>query len=786
MRAACLSFVLLAACLAAPVSAQCPETVPVQGAPPPQPVFPADNWWNLDISAAPVDANSAAYIDFIGATKGMHPDFGGEAGGDEVYGFPYAIVDSEQPRLPVTFEVWDESDGVDFSTHLGTNFYPIPIEAIDQPHWIEGGPAGTVDLRASSDRHLIMIDCTGRFLYELYNVWYNDVEDQWYGYSGAFFDLQSNARRPDGWTSADAAGLAIFPGLVRYDEASDETKEDLGHALRMTVRDTNGYVYPASHNAGDGVGAPPLGTRLRLKKLANGQDPVLRTDDPMARRIFRTMQKYGLIVADNGSDMYVSGTFDTRWNNDVLNPAFDLIEAGDFEVIQLGWDPAAAVLTVADVAVAEGNAGTRSLTFTVRLAEASVSPVTYDIATANGSAAAGSDYTALSLAGQEIPAGQLSKTFTVTLFGDTAVEGNETVLVTVSNAHNATIADGQAVGTILNDDGTTVSIADVAVGEGNAGTKLATFTVVLSKPSAAPVTFNVATVDGTAVAGSDYEAFAAGGQSIPAGQLSKAISVTINGDTALEANQFFKVNLGGVAGATLFDGQAIGTILNDEGPTLSIADLGLLEGPEGNMYTVTFTVTLSQASPVPIYYNIATQNFTALNGSDYMGRALTGQRIPAGVLSKTFSVATFGDNFIEANEAFLVNLSNATVSLYDGQAQGQIFNDDGTTLSIGDASITEGNSGTKLMTFTVTLSQAETVPVTYTLETRNGTASGVSDYVHATSNEVIPAGMLSKTFSVTIKGDPTVEANETFKVNVTNNSVTMTDGQGIGTIVNDD
>ena len=145
--------------------------------------------------------------------------------------------------------------------------------------------------------------------------------------------MKTNNRRPDTWTSADAAGLAIFPGLVRYDEAWNDAITDIGHAFRVTVRSTNGYVYPASHRAGSTAGALPMGARLRLKQNVAGQDPVLRTSDPHMQKIFRAMQKYGLIVADNGSDMYITGTFDTRWNNDILNPAFSLLSASDFEVV---------------------------------------------------------------------------------------------------------------------------------------------------------------------------------------------------------------------------------------------------------------------------------------------------------------------------------------------------------------------------------------------------------------------------------------------------------------------
>ena len=144
------------------------------------------------------------------------------------------------------------------------------------------------------------------------------------------FRSRSNARRPNGWTSADAAGLAILPGLVRYDEVFGTA--EINHAFRITVRATNGFVYPASHVAGSTTGALPMGARLRLKSSRN-----LSTFTPEVQRIFRAMQRYGLIVADNGSDMYVSGTYDTRWDNNVLNPAFGALTASDFEVISLGY-----------------------------------------------------------------------------------------------------------------------------------------------------------------------------------------------------------------------------------------------------------------------------------------------------------------------------------------------------------------------------------------------------------------------------------------------------------------
>lgn len=356
MRVAELKFwsVVISACAALsllPAEAraqQCPAGTPVQGAAPPGPLplFPATNWWNLDIRSAPVDGNSAAYISFInnGGTRRLHPDFGGEEspGSVGIYGMPSVTVRGTQPKVAVTFQYASESDGVNHATGQSFPFYPLPPEAVTVPHWIEGGAPGNVDQRSSSDRHLLIIDCDNRHLYELYNVFYSTQQGRWLAGSGAFFDLNTNDRRPDGWTSADAAGLAIFPGLVRYDEAWNPAVAEIGHALRVTVRATNGYVWPASHRAGSTAGALPMGARLRLKALVNGVDPALRTNDANLRKIFRAMQKHGLIVADNGSDMYVSGSFDTRWNNDILNPGFRLLSASDFDVVQLGWNPPAA------------------------------------------------------------------------------------------------------------------------------------------------------------------------------------------------------------------------------------------------------------------------------------------------------------------------------------------------------------------------------------------------------------------------------------------------------------
>lgn len=298
--------------------------------PGPLPLFPPGNWWNVDITSAPVDPNSAAFVQYIGVKRGMHPDFGGDSGDPAypIYGMPYVVVPGTQPLVPVTFEYDDESDIGAPGRPPG---YPIPEEAKTQQKWIEGGLAGG-DPNAEGDRHMLIVDRDHRILYELYALRWTG--SRWEAGSGATFPLDSNARRPEGWTSADAAGLAILPGLVRYDEVFGP--DPIRHAFRVTVRRTNGYVYPASHRAGDTPGALPMGARLRLKASVD----ITGYPEPV-RKIFQAMKTYGLIVADNGSDLYVTGTYDTRWNNDVLNPAFRSIEASDFEVVELGWQRSA-------------------------------------------------------------------------------------------------------------------------------------------------------------------------------------------------------------------------------------------------------------------------------------------------------------------------------------------------------------------------------------------------------------------------------------------------------------
>ena len=278
-------------------------------------IFPDDNWWNRDIRDAPVDPRSDDFIRFIGHTTRMHPDFA-----PPPYGMPYIVVGGDQELQPVEF--------VRFPEESDAGGYPIPEEVKDHPNWTQQGDPGF-----DTDRHVLMLDRDNWILYELWQTHWNEEAGRWEAGSGAIFNLMSNVRRPLYWTSADAAGLEILPGLLRWDEVF-EPDHEIDHAFRVTMSSTNGFVWPALHQAGNREGALPMGARLRLRPTVD-----LSSHPPEIQRIFRAMQTYGLIVADNGGPLFVGGTMDPRWDNSVLNPAFHSITAEDFEIIELGWRP---------------------------------------------------------------------------------------------------------------------------------------------------------------------------------------------------------------------------------------------------------------------------------------------------------------------------------------------------------------------------------------------------------------------------------------------------------------
>ena len=293
-RAAAAVTLVVAAGLTAGAAA--PEAAPLPSAPA-CPVFPAGNVWNQDISALPVASDSDTLITKIGLDTGLHPDFGSYSG----YGIPYNTVPGSQRKLTVRFDYSSQSD------HVG---YPIPR----RPR-----------IEAGSDHHMLIVNSGTCELYEMWNV--RHTRRGWRAGSGAVWKMTSNALRPDGWTSADAAGLPILPGLVRYPEVAAGV---IDHALRFTAPQTrDAHIYPARHDAGSGSSAslPPMGLRVRLKASFD-----LSQLSPQARVVAVALQHYGMILADNGSPWYVSGVSNKHFNDDDLR-TLNRITGRDLEVV---------------------------------------------------------------------------------------------------------------------------------------------------------------------------------------------------------------------------------------------------------------------------------------------------------------------------------------------------------------------------------------------------------------------------------------------------------------------
>jgi hypothetical protein len=271
-------------------------------------IFPANNIWNVPVDTLHVDANSDAYIATIGVDEYVHADFGSGLWAGGPIGIPYVDVPGTQPKVPISFYYASESD---------PGPYPIPPDAP-----IEGGPDST------GDRHVLVLDRDNCILYEVFDAW-PQSDESWEAGSGAVFDLKSHALRPDGWTSADAAGLPILPGLVRYDEVASG---EIRHAIRFTVPQTRrAYVWPARHYASQLTGDqyPPMGQRFRLKA-----DFDISGFSPEVQVILQALKTYGMILADNGSPWFISGVPDERWDNDDLHDLHQ-ITGSAFEAVDV-------------------------------------------------------------------------------------------------------------------------------------------------------------------------------------------------------------------------------------------------------------------------------------------------------------------------------------------------------------------------------------------------------------------------------------------------------------------
>ena len=277
-------------------------------------VFPADNPWNTDISGYDVHPNSDAFIDSIGRNTNLHPDFGTVWNGAPI-GIPYVVVAGSQPPVPIDFVAYgDESD---------PGPYPVPTDAP-----IEGGP------QSDGDRHVLVVDRDECLLYELYRAFPINDGASWEADSGAIWDLKINDTRPVGWTSADAAGLPILPGLARYDEVVEAGF--VGHALRFTVSESQaGFIAPASHYASSNTSpnVPPMGLRVRMKA-----DFDCGSMSSEVQVLCTALKTYGMIVADNGADWFVSGAPDSRWDDEqlgdlktIVGDAFEVVYTGDVQ-----------------------------------------------------------------------------------------------------------------------------------------------------------------------------------------------------------------------------------------------------------------------------------------------------------------------------------------------------------------------------------------------------------------------------------------------------------------------
>jgi len=447
--------------------------------------------------------------------------------------------------------------------------------------------------------------------------------------------------------------------------------------------------------------------------------------------------------------------------------------------------PPSVSIAVSPASVSED--GATNLTYTVTRSLNLTSPTTVNITT-TGTATSGTDYTG-GVATVVIPAGATTATITINPNVDGTVEPDETVTLTVAAGTGYIVGvPASATGTILNDDvpSVTVSVSPAAVAEDGAPNLIYTFTLNQAAFSTTSINY---TIGGTAANGTDYATIASP-LIIPAGNTTGTVTVNPTADTTIEADETVTLTLAAGTGYTVgVPNSATGTILNDDLPNLTINDVTVNEGNAGTT-NFTFTVSLSApAGPGGVSFNIATANGSATAGVDYVAQSLTGQTIPAGSSTYTFTVQVNGDTANEPTETFFVNVTgviNAVV--VDGQGVGTITNDDPLpSMSIDDVSVVEGNAGTVSAVFTVTLSAASGQTATVLYATADGTATQPADYTSTSGSLTFTPGQTTRTLTVPVIGETVPEANETFFVNLSGAAnATISDNQGVGTITNDD
>ena len=442
-------------------------------------------------------------------------------------------------------------------------------------------------------------------------------------------------------------------------------------------------------------------------------------------------------------------------------------------------------LSIADVAIDEGDSGSSTMTFVVSLSEASGSDVTFDFSTSDGTATSGSDYTAVNALPLTITAGSTSVQVSVEVFGDTTIESDESFTATISNASGATIADGSATGLIRNDDiasGTVqISITDVRRAEPDTGNRLFNFVVSISEPTTEDVTVQYVSADDTATAGEDYQAVG-GLATILAGTTSTVIPVNVFPDTDDEPTETFRIILSNPsANAVIVDGTAVGEIVNNDGeaPFISISDAQIVEGDDGQTGEIVFNVTLDRTSDLPVAVDYSIRSVTADAGLDYVfksGRIGFDEQL--GETEKEIRIEVLGDDLVEPDETFEVILSlptdlpnNGNGRIEDGVGVGTIVDDGDAapTIYITDIAKEEGSgeTGTEFA-FTVTLSEAlsEDVTIQYDLTDEGETAEIGIDFQGLAQPQTvtIPAGSTNATISTIVRGDGAYEFDETYRI----------------------
>ena len=440
--------------------------------------------------------------------------------------------------------------------------------------------------------------------------------------------------------------------------------------------------------------------------------------------------------------------------------------------------------------VAEGDSSTTSLTFTVSLNPAPAAAATVNWAVTGGTATSGTDFTATSGGMLSFAATETSKTFTVTVTGDTTHEADETVVVTLSSASTGTnIATATGTGTITNDD-PGLSIDSPSVTEGDSDSVNLVFTVTMSPSSSSQVTVNYARSGGTATSGTDFTALAASTTlTFAANETSKTITVSVTGDTANEADETVIITLSSASGADIVTASGTGTITDNDTPNFTIDSPSVVEGDSGSV-NLEFTVTLSPASYQPVTVDYAQTGGTATSGTDYTALAAGMLSFAAGDTSKTITVSVTGDTVYEASETVVLTLSNATAgtNIATASGTGTITNDD-PGLSIDSPSVVEGDSGAVNLAFTVTLDPASSSQVTVNYaDTGGGTATSGTDYAAIGGGTLtFSAGETRKTIAVSVRGDTADEADETVVIALSNASgASLVTARGTGTITDNE